>query len=46
MGGKPLACLNLVCFPTDKLDESVLHTMIQGAMTKIIEAGAVLVGGT
>lgn len=45
MGGKPLTCLNLVCFPTDKLDELVLHTIIQGAVSKIIEAGAVLVGG-
>ena len=45
MGGKPLTCLNLVCFPTDKLDELILHTIIKGAMSKIIEAGAVLVGG-
>lgn len=45
MGGKPLICLNLVCFPTDKLDESILHTIVQGAITKIVEAGAVLVGG-
>jgi len=45
MGGKPLTCLNLLCFPTDKLDDSRLHTIIKGAMSKIIEAGAVLVGG-
>jgi len=45
MGGKPLICLNLVCFPTDKLDASILHTIVQGAITKIVEAGAVLVGG-
>jgi selenide,water dikinase len=45
MGGKPLTCLNLVCFPTDKLDDSILHTIIKGALSKIIEAGAVLVGG-
>lgn len=45
MGGKPLTCLNLVCFPKDKLDPSVLHQIIAGALEKITEAGAVLAGG-
>jgi len=45
MGGKPIICLNLVCFPTDKLDPSILAEIIRGAHSKIIEAGASLVGG-
>ncbi len=45
MGGKPLACLNLVSFPPDKLDDEVLHQIIAGALAKITEAGAVLAGG-
>jgi selenide,water dikinase len=45
MGGTPLACLNLVSFPPDKLDDDVLHQIIAGAFSKITEAGAVLAGG-
>ncbi|MCP3960437.1 MAG: selenide, water dikinase SelD [bacterium] len=45
MGGKPLACLNLIGFPAGKLDQEVLHGMVAGALTKVTEAGAVLAGG-
>tara|TARA_B100000579_G_C22794492_1_gene836340 strand:+ start:600 stop:1559 length:960 start_codon:yes stop_codon:yes gene_type:complete len=45
MGGKPLSCLNLVGFPSGKLEEEVLEEIIAGAMQKINEAGAVLLGG-
>ena len=45
MGGKPVACLNLVGFPGDKLDPEVLHGIVAGALSKITEAGAVLAGG-
>ncbi len=45
MGGKPLTCLNLIGFPSDKLGAEVLHGMVAGALTKITEAGAVLAGG-
>lgn len=45
MGGRPLTCLNLVGFPQDKLETEILHQIILGAMNKIQEAGAVLVGG-
>jgi len=45
MGGKPLTCLNLVSFPPDKLSSDVLHKIIEGALHKITEAGAVLAGG-
>ncbi len=45
MGGKPLTCLNLVCFPPDKLEPHILHQIVAGALDKITEAGAVLAGG-
>lgn len=45
MGGKPLLCLNLVGFPGDKLGPEILHGMVEGALSKITEAGAVLAGG-
>ncbi len=45
MGGRPLVCLNLVCFPAKKLPMEVLNRIVAGALSKITEAGAVLVGG-
>jgi selenide,water dikinase len=45
MGGKPLICLNLVCFPSKKLPDEVLHRIVAGALSKITEAGALLAGG-
>lgn len=45
MGGKPLTCLNLIGFPSNKLEPEVLHGIVEGALSKITEAGAVLAGG-
>ena len=45
MGGRPVACLNLIGFPSDDLGPEVLHGIVEGALSKITEAGAVLVGG-
>lgn len=45
MGGRPLTCLNLVAFPSGKLAPAILHRIVAGAVDKITEAGAVLVGG-
>ena len=45
MGGTPLSCLNLVSFPSKKLPAETLHEIIRGALNKIHEAGAVLLGG-
>jgi selenide,water dikinase len=45
MGGRPIACLNLVSFPSRKLDPEILHQIVAGALSKINEAGAVLAGG-
>jgi selenide, water dikinase len=45
MGGRPVTCLNLVCFPSKKLPPEELYQIIAGALSKITEAGAVLAGG-
>ena len=45
MGGRPITCLNLVGFPSNKLEPEVLHGIVAGALSKISEAGAVLAGG-
>lgn len=45
MGGKPMTALNLACFPVDQLPLESLGGIIAGALSKIHEAGAVLVGG-
>ena len=45
MGGTPIACLNLVSFPSKKLAPEVLNQIVAGALDKITEAGAVLAGG-
>lgn len=45
VGGRPLTCLNLVGFPSDVLGPEVLVAIVEGALTKITEAGAVLAGG-
>ena len=45
MGGKPVLCLSIVCFPIGELDSSILSLILQGACAAIVEAGAVLAGG-
>ena len=45
MGGKPLTALNLVMFPTKKLDASVLKEILRGGYDKVSEAGASIAGG-
>ena len=45
MGGKPVTCLNLIGFPSGQLGPDVLHGIVEGALSKITEAGAVLAGG-
>ncbi len=45
MGGTPLACLNLIAFPSGKLPQESMHKIIEGGLSKITEAGAVLAGG-
>ncbi len=45
MGGKPLTALNLVMFPSKKLDMSILKEILRGGSDKVFEAGASLAGG-
>ncbi len=45
MGGKPLTALNLVMFPSKKLDLSILKEILRGGSDKVLEAGASLAGG-
>lgn len=45
MGGRPLTALNVVMFPSKKLDMGVLRDILQGGNDKVVEAGACLVGG-
>jgi len=45
MGGKPLTALNLVMFPTKKLDSILLREILRGGCDKVSEAGASIAGG-
>jgi len=45
MGGEAYAVMNIVCFPSSTMDISVLREILRGGLTKIREAGAMLVGG-
>ncbi len=45
MGGRPLTALNLVGFPDDTLDVSILAEILRGGAEKAREAGIDLVGG-
>jgi len=45
MGGEPITAMNLVCFPKDTMDISVLESILRGGLDKMQEAGVTLVGG-
>ncbi len=45
MGGRPITALNLVMFPSRKLDKKVLREILRGSHEKVVEAGACLAGG-
>jgi selenide,water dikinase len=45
MGGKPLTAMNIVCFPVQTMDISVMHKILLGGIDKMREAEVVLVGG-
>lgn len=45
MGGRPLIALNLVMFPSKKLDLGLLKDILRGGSQKIKEAGACMAGG-
>ena len=45
MGGRPIAAMNVACFPADALPTSVLRQVMDGALETLREAGCPLVGG-
>ena len=45
MGGKPVTAMNVVCFPSEKMDISILAQILNGALAKLTEADVTLVGG-
>ena len=44
MGGKPTLALNIVCFPTC-ISMDILGEILRGGADKVIEAGAIVIGG-
>lgn len=44
MGGKPTVALNIVCFP-NCLNIEILGEILKGGADKVLEAGAVVIGG-
>jgi selenide,water dikinase len=44
MGGKPITSLALVCFP-EKADLEILERILAGGLSKMVEAGCVVIGG-
>ncbi len=45
MGGRPLFALNIVAFPVDDLDRSILVDILRGGRDKAAEAGVAIIGG-
>ncbi len=45
MGGTPITALNIVCFPEGVMPPDILTNVLKGGNDKIVEAGAVVVGG-
>lgn len=45
MGGRPVTALNIVGFPDDQLDLQILNEILRGGADRVLQAGAVIVGG-
>ena len=45
MGGTALTAMNIVCFPINSMDVSILREILAGGLERIHEAGVALVGG-
>jgi selenide,water dikinase len=45
MGGTPKTAMNLVAFPVNQMDLTILRQIIQGGIDKLKEAEVVLIGG-
>lgn len=45
MGGRPLTVMNICCFPPRGVPTEVYAKILEGGLSKTVEAGAALVGG-
>jgi selenide,water dikinase len=45
MGRRPLTAMNIICFPVNTMDISILHDILLGGLEKMKEAEVTLVGG-
>jgi selenide,water dikinase len=45
MGGRPINAMNVCCFPQDGVEDAILAEILRGGLSKVHEAGAVLLGG-
>ena len=45
MGGQPMTAMNIVGWPSGKIDLAVLGDILRGGQDKVHEAGALIVGG-
>jgi selenide,water dikinase len=45
MGGRPLTALNVVCFPRDTMDISILKKVLRGGLDMMHAADVILLGG-
>jgi selenide,water dikinase len=45
MGAKPLTAMNIIAFPSDTMDISVMTQVLSGALVKLKEAKVSLIGG-
>jgi selenide, water dikinase len=45
MGGRPVTALNVVCFPKDQMDFSILREVLKGGLDMMHEANVILLGG-
>lgn len=45
MGGKPVVAMNIICFPINKMDISILQEVLKGGLAKMREAEVLLLGG-
>ena len=45
MGGRPLAALNIMGFPTDLVPEKTITTILRGGLEKAAEVGCAIIGG-
>jgi selenide,water dikinase len=45
MGGRPVTALNVVCFPKNDMDFSILREVLKGGLDMMHEANVILLGG-